>query len=193
MKKILLLLLPGVETMEFSPFFDIFGWNEILGSKDIHLDTAGLFPKCNTSWNLEISSDKTLQEIEMQEYSALIVPGGFGRFDYFSTIHNPTFYNCVQKALEYNLYIVGICTGSILLASTKLFPAYRMTSYLLENERYFKQLEQHNIRSERRAICKDRKVWTSSSPATAIPLAFDLLEVLSSSENRKRIEQIMGF
>lgn len=68
-----------------------------------------------------------------------------------------------------------------------------MTTYLYENGRYSKQLSQYQVEFKNTMICKDDKLWTSSGPSTAIPMAFDLLEELSSRKNRKYIEAIMGF
>ncbi|EHO18930.1 hypothetical protein HMPREF9466_02053 [Fusobacterium necrophorum subsp. funduliforme 1_1_36S] len=68
-----------------------------------------------------------------------------------------------------------------------------MTTYLYENGRYSKQLAGYKVNFQNSIFCKDERVWTSSSPATAIPLAFDLLEELTSHQNRKYIETIMGF
>ncbi|AVQ17576.1 DJ-1/PfpI family protein [Fusobacterium gonidiaformans 3-1-5R] len=193
MKKILLLLLPGVESMEFSPFLDIFGWNEMLGSKDIHLELCTLEKEVSSSWNLNLKVEKQIRNIELRDYIAVVIPGGFGSYHYFDTIENTEFRSFIQKAKKEELYILGICTGSILLASTGYFANKKMTTYLYENGRYSKQLSQYQVEFKNTMICKDDKLWTSSGPSTAIPMAFDLLEELSSRKNRKYIEAIMGF
>ena len=193
MKKILLLCIPGMELMEFAPFVDIFGWNHLLGSKDTLLEIASFSEEINTSWELKLPIPKRIQDIQIQDYVALVIPGGFGRFGYFSEKRNPVFHASIQEALKYNLYLLGICTGSLLLAETELFHHRKMTTYLLEEDRYFKQLKQHQVLGERVPVCKDDKLWTSSAPATAIPMAFDLLEELTSFQNRQYIESIMGF
>lgn len=193
MRKVLLILVPGVESMEFSPFLDIFGWNEMLGSKDLHLEICSLEERISASWNLKLQSELNIKDIELSEYSAVILPGGFGKYHYFETIKNKDFQSLIAGALEQQLYIIGICTGSILLASTGYFEGKRMTTYLYENGRYSKQLAGYKVNFQNSIFCKDERVWTSSSPATAIPLAFDLLEELTSHQNRKYIETIMGF
>jgi len=193
MRKVLLVLVPGVESMEFSPFLDIFGWNEMLGSKDIHLEICSFEKNISTSWNLQIQSELDVKNIKISEYNVLILPGGFGKYCYFETIKHRDFQSLIAKAVEQQLYIIGICTGSILLASTGYFEGKKMTTYLYENGRYSKQLANYSVNFQDSIFCKDGKLWTSSSPATAIPLAFDLLEELTSYQNRKYIETIMGF
>ena len=41
MKKIFLLISQGTEILEVAPFIDIFGWNSIVGKKNIILKTGG--------------------------------------------------------------------------------------------------------------------------------------------------------
>ncbi|EHO18931.1 hypothetical protein HMPREF9466_02054 [Fusobacterium necrophorum subsp. funduliforme 1_1_36S] len=86
MRKVLLVLVPGVESMEFSPFLDIFGWNEMLGSKDLHLEICSLEERISASWNLKLQSELNIKDIELSEYSAVILPGGFGKYHYFEAI-----------------------------------------------------------------------------------------------------------
>ncbi len=188
-----MLLVPGVESMEFSPFLDIFGWNELLGTKDIHLEICSSEKEISTSWNLKIQSDLNIKDIKISEYSALILPGGFGRYHYFEAINHGEFQSLILEAVKQKLYIIGICTGSILLASTGYFEGKKMTTYLYENGRYSKQLAKYKVNFQNNIFCKEEKLWTSSAPATAIPLAFDLLEELTSRQNREYIQKIMGF
>lgn len=197
MKKIVICLLPGFELMEFSPFIDVFGWNRLLGSKDIEVETASFEKTVVSSWGQRLEVNRLFSEVLEREYDALIFPGGFGKYGFFSSLEQdrlePSLFALLEKFQKSQSYILAICTASIYLAASKLFPEKEMTSYLLEEERYFKQLSFYGVKARPEEIVKDDSLWTSSSPATSLRLAFDLLEELSSAENCKKIFSLMGF
>ena len=64
-----MVLVPGVESMEFSPFLDIFGWNEMLGSKDLHLEICSLEERISASWNLKLQSELNIKDIANRHFS----------------------------------------------------------------------------------------------------------------------------
>jgi len=56
-----------------------------------------------------------------------------------------------------------------------------------------KQLADFKAKVVDNHIVVDENIITSSSPATALDVAFKLLEMLSSKENCTKIKKLMGF
>jgi len=195
MKKLILLLLEGCETLEFSPFIDVFGWNEIIGDKNIKIDICGIDGAITTSWGLKIIPNINFQNIKIDpiDYDGIIIPGGFGKYNYFNNLNNPILKNLLNDFEKSKKLIIGICTGSLILGSLGLLNGKLATTYLLDNERYFSQLKNYMAIpiKENMVICDN--IITTSNPASATTVAFYLLELLTSRENMENIKRNMGF
>ena len=63
-----------------------------------------------------------------------------------------------------------------------------MTTYLLDNKRYFNQLKNYNIIPVEEEIVIDNNLLTCSGPGNALELSFRVLEKLTSKENVKIIQ-----
>ena len=81
MKKVLLLLANGFEIYEASVFIDVIGWNYIDGDKSTQLFTCGRTKEVNSTFNQKIIVDYTFDEVDIDEYDALAIPGGFTEYD----------------------------------------------------------------------------------------------------------------
>jgi len=195
MKKLLLLLLEGCESMEFSPFIDVFGWNEIIGDKNIKIDICGLDKTITTSWGLKIVPNINLQNtiIIPQNYFGIIVPGGFGRYNYFNNLENPLLKELLNDFNKLDKLIIGICTGSLILGDLGFLTGKKATTYLLDNERYFSQLKNYKAIPIKENMVIDGNIITSSNPISALKVACYLLEKLSSNENMENIKKNIGF
>ena len=67
----------------------------------------------------------------------------------------------------------------------------KVTTYLLDNKRYFNQLKNYNIIPVEEEIVIDDNFFTCSGPGNALELSFKLLEKLTSSENLKIVKKNM--
>lgn len=193
MRKVLLLLSEGFEALEASAFIDIFGWNNTIGSKDIKLITTSIQTPIKTTWNLEVQTETLLKDIQDNDFQAIIIPGGFGNAGFFQDTKSTLFHDIIKKFHSENKYIVGVCTGAIPLAESGILKGKQATTYLLDNERYFMQLEKHGVIPVKDNIVIDNKIITSSSPGTATEVAFMLLEFLTTKKNSDFIRFNMGF
>ncbi len=196
MKKLLIFLLEGVELFELATFTDIFGWNNIVGTKDIQIETLALTEKIKCTWGGELIANKILdnnflEKLEEENYTALIVPGGFGKNNFFRDKKNENFKKLVKYFVEKDKYIVGICSGVLNLLETNEIKNKKVTTYLLENKRYFNQLKNFEVIPIEEEICVDDKLFTCSGAGNSIELALLLLEELTSKENRKILMENM--
>lgn len=195
MKKILILISQGVEILELSPFIDIFGWNMVVGKKNTTTTTTSIHDIIYCTWNLKIFPQLNLKKenIDLEEYDALVIPGGFGKAGFFSDMKDPIFKNIIQHFNEKNKIIVGICTGVIPLGEAGILKGRRATTYLLDNERYFSQLEKYEAIPIREEIVEDENLITCSGPKNALETAFLLLEKFSDKENCNIVKKNMCF
>lgn len=195
MKKILILISQGVEILEVSPFIDIFGWNMVVGKKNTTTTTTSIHDIIYCTWNLKIFPQLNLKKenIDLEEYDALVIPGGFGKAGFFNDMKDSIFKNVIQHFNEKNKIIVGVCTGVIPLGEAGILKGRKATTYLLDNERYFSQLEKYGAIPVREEIVEDENLITCSGPKNALETAFLLLEKFSDKENCNIVKKNMCF
>ena len=197
MKKIAVFLFEGAELFEIATFTDIFGWNNVVGLKefrDIKLETISYKESIKCTWGGEIKVEKVITEENIAiffDYDALIIPGGFGKANFFEEKNNEIFKKLIKYFSENNKIIVAICSAVINLLETTYIKDKKVTTYLLDNKRYFNQLKNYNIIPIEEEIVIDNNLFTCSGPGNALDLSFRVLEKLSSKENVKIIQNNM--
>lgn len=194
MKKIILFLFEGVEMFEVAAFTDIFGWNNIVGSKDVILETVSYKESVKCSWGGELKVDKVINEkniLEFYNYDALVIPGGFGKYNFFRDKENENFKKLVKFFFENEKYILGICSGVLNLLSSDHIKNKKVTTYLLDNKRYFNQLKNYDVIPVEVEICEDKNLMTCSGAGNAIEMSLRLLENLTNEENKNIIKENM--
>lgn len=194
MKKILLFLFEGVELFEVATFTDIFGWNSIVGTKDIILETVSYKESIGCSWGGELKVNKVVGEGNIEnffEYDVLVIPGGFGKYNFFKDKNNIYFKKLVEHFSVNGKYIFAICSGVLNLISTEYIKNKKLTTYLLDNKRYFNQLKDYEVFPIDVEICQDDKLFTCSGPGNSIDMALKLLEILTDIGNVNHIKKNM--
>ena len=66
-----------------------------------------------------------------------------------------------------------------------------MTTYLLDNKRYFNQLKKYDVIPEEEEIVVDKNIFTCSGPANALDLSLLILERLTLKENVEIVKRNM--
>lgn len=198
MKKILIFLSKGVEILELAPFIDVFGWNSVVGDKEnlIEVKTFSLRENIRCTWTLEIKPQIVIfeeEEIEIDQYDALIIPGGFGMSGFFKDGKDIRIQNIIKKFIEKKKIVIGICTGAILLGEAGVLENKKATTYFLDNERYFKQLNNFKAIPTKEKIVKDENIFTTANPESALEMAFILLEILTNKKNMDLVKLNMGY
>ena len=197
MKKIAVFLFEGAELFEIATFTDIFGWNNVVGLKeyrDIKLETISYKESIKCTWGGEIKVEKVITEENIAiffDYDALIIPGGFGKANFFEEKNNEIFKKLIKYFSENNKIIVAICSAVINLLESGYIKDKKVTTYLLDNKRYFNQLKNYTVIPVEEEIVIDNNLFTCSGPGNALELAFKLLEKLTSKENLKTVKENM--
>ena len=197
MKKIVLFLFEGAELFEIASFTDIFGWNNIVGLKefrDIELEIISYKESVKCTWGGEIKVEKVITEENIEKffnYDILVIPGGFGKANFFKEKNNEIFKKLIKYFSENNKIIIAICSAVINLLESGYIKNKKVTTYLLDNKRYFNQLKNYNIIPVEEEIVIDNNLFTCSGPGNALDLSFRVLEKLTSNENVNIIKDNM--
>ena len=197
MKKIILFLFEGAELFEIASFTDIFGWNNIVGLKefrDIELEIISYKESVKCTWGGEIKVEKVITEENIEKffnYDILVIPGGFGKANFFKEKNNEIFKKLIEYFSENNKIIVAICSAVINLLESGYIKNKKVTTYLLDNKRYFNQLKNYNIIPIEEEIMEDDNLLTCSGPGNALELSFRVLEKLTSKENVEIVKKNM--
>ena len=199
MKKIVIFLFEGAELFEIASFTDIFGWNNVVGLKeyrDIKLETISYKESIKCTWGGELRAEKIITEDNVEDffdYDVLIIPGGFGKANFFEEKNNKIFKKLTKHFSENNKIIVAICSAVINLLESAYIKDKKVTTYLLDNKRYFNQLKNYNVIPVEEEIVEDNNLFTCSGPGNALELSFRLLEKLSSKKNLEIVKKNMFF
>jgi len=193
MKNVLLLLANGFETYEASVFIDVIGWNLVDGDKSTRLTSCGNTKEVVTSFGQKMIVDYTIEEINISEFDALAIPGGFEEYGFYTDAYSNEFKDLIIEFNNQNKPIASICVAALCVGNTGILRNRTATTYHGNEDTRQNQLRAQGAIVLNQPIVVDDNVITSWNPSTAITVALLLLEKLTSKENAHYIRQIMGF
>jgi 4-methyl-5(b-hydroxyethyl)-thiazole monophosphate biosynthesis len=192
MKKVLLLLADGFEIYEASAFIDVIGWNLLEGDKSTQLFTCALKKEIKSTFNQRFIVDFTIDQVNIEEYAALAIPGGFEEYGFYKDAYYPDFLDVIRKFENQQKTIASICTGALPVAESNILQNRNGTTYNLNPVRQ-NALRDKLVNVLNQPIVEDGNIITSWNPSTAMDVAFLLLEKLTSKENTNKVKRLMGF
>lgn len=193
MKKVLLLCAKGFETMEFSVFVDVMGWASTTYGCDIGVVTCGLTEQVMSSFNVPVITDVTIDSVNVHDYDALAVPGGFEEFGYYEEAYSPEFLGLIRTFNESGKTIASVCVGALPLAKSGILAGKSATTYHLNNGCRQEQLRGFGVSVVNKPIVISDNVITSYCPQTAPHVAFELLGRLAGEEMKLTVMRAMGY
>ncbi|EGW38791.1 DJ-1/PfpI family protein [Desulfosporosinus sp. OT] len=191
--KTLLLLAKGFETMEFSVFVDVLGWARNDYGCDVQVETCGFKKEVTSTFNIPILVDRTIDDINVDEYDALAIPGGFEEFGFYEEAYDEKFLNLIREFDAKGKIIATICVAALPLGKSGVLKNRKATTYHLKNGYRQKQLAEFLVDVIDEPIVVDKNIITSYCPETASGVAFKLLELLTSKEHMEVVKNAMGF
>jgi 4-methyl-5(b-hydroxyethyl)-thiazole monophosphate biosynthesis len=191
--KILLLLAKGVEMIEASAFIDVFGWNKHYNNTKTEIVTCGLRRELHSTFNIPIQVDLVIDEVRVDEYDALAIPGGFEDYGFYEDAYDEKFLDIIRKFNEEGKVIASICVGALPIGKSGILQGRKGTTYHLMDRRRQKQLESFGVKVVNEPVVIDKNIITSWCPSTATDVALKLLELLTSEEESCKTREIMGF
>jgi len=179
--------------MEFSPFIDVIGWANTDYGHNIKIDICGFTKKVNSSFNVTILTNLLIDEVNIENYDALAIPGGFEEYDFYKEAFDEKFLNLIREFDKNNKIIASVCVGSLPIGKSGVLKNRKATSYHLNNGQRQKQLADFGVNVINESIVVDKNIISSYCPETAPHVAFKLLEILTSTQEMQKIKSAMGF
>ena len=193
-KTVLLFAPQGFEDLEVTTFTDIIGWTRVLKEvQSVDLVITAFKRNVCSKHNLTIKAHKLLDEVKVNDYDALIIPGGFNDSGY-TEAYDKKVLTLIKKAHKNGAIIVAMCVGSLPVAKTGILKGKRATTYSLSKRHdNFQILRDYGaITTKKRIVVSDR-IITNRGPVTSIEVAFKLLEMLNGKKDMGRIKKALMF
>jgi len=191
--KVLVFLAKGFETMEFSVFIDIMGWARNDYGIDISVVTCGFQKKVISTFNISVIVEKTINEIDVNDFDALAIPGGFEEYGFYEEAYDERFLSLIREFNKQGKIIATICVAALPVGKSGVLNGRRATTYYLRDAYRQKQLKEFGVNIVNEPIVIDKNIITSCCPETAPRVAFQLLEKLTSAEQMETVRKAMGF
>lgn len=191
-KRVLLLLPQGSEALEAAAFIDVFGWHQVLGKNTFNVVTCSARETVELSFGQAMLAQTLPQDIKATDYAALALPGGFGRYGYYAEACREPYLSLIRDFHAQEKPIAAVCTGAVVLAQAGILAGRRATTYGREPG-WREQLTALGAIFEDTPLVQDGHIITSQNPASAVPVALTLLQMLAGPEEREYIQREMGF
>jgi 4-methyl-5(b-hydroxyethyl)-thiazole monophosphate biosynthesis len=192
-KKVLLFLSQGFEAYEASAFTDVFGWSRESGLESVDLITSGLRPKINCYWNLIVQPELPFDQIDVDDFDALAIPGGAGDAGFYEDAYDDRFLNLIREFDNKGKLIAAICVAALPIGKSGVLKNRNATTWDLNEGARRKQLADFGANVQDKQLVIDKNIITSTGPATSIDVAFKLLEMLTDAQNVTEIKKNMRF
>jgi 4-methyl-5(b-hydroxyethyl)-thiazole monophosphate biosynthesis len=193
MKRVLLLIPHGAEVYETAAFHDVLGWASAEGCETIEVVTAGLQPEVTCTFGLRILPDALIGDLRLVDFDALALPGGFEEYGFYEEAFSTTVGEVIRDFDRRSKPIASICVGALPVAHSGVLTGRTATTYHLGDGRRRRQLAGYDVDVLDQPIVRDGNVLTSTAPATAVDVAFTLVEILTGRANADHIRSLMGF
>ena len=191
MKKVLLLLANGFEFFEASVFIDVMGWNMEEGDCSTKLYVCGVTKEIKSAFDHKLIADYQIDEVNVNEFDALAIPGGFEVYDFYNDAYSDKFLDLIREFRANDKIIASICAGALPLGKSGILRGKNGTTYRSTVRRG--ALKNFGVNVLDQPIVIDDNMITSWNPSTAAGVAFLLLEMLTTQENAEKVKQLMGF
>lgn len=160
---------------------------------DTQIVTCGFREEIVTTFDVKLKVDLLIDDVVLEEYDALAIPGGFGNYGFYEDAYNEKFLDLIRAFNDAGKYIATVCVASLPLGKSGILVGKRATTYHLMEGRRQRQLEAFGAIIDEDPIVTDGNIISSWCPSTAAGVAFKLLELLTSKEDADEIRTIMGY
>lgn len=191
--KVLVLCASGFETMEFSVFIDVMGWAKVDFGCPVETVTCGFTRSVTSAFGVPITVDKLLDEVDVSDYAALAIPGGFAEYGFYEEAYDPRFSQLIREFHMQGKPVASVCVGALAVGKSGILQGKKATTYHLNGGRRQKQLTEFGVNVVNERVVVDDRIITSYCPETAPDVAFALLEMLQGTETMQVIRAAMGY
>lgn len=179
--------------MEFSPFIDVMGWARNDFGFDIHVDICGFTKTVNSTFGVTINSDILIDNVKVEDYDALVVPGGFEEYDFYKEAYDEKTLELIRTFDQFHKFIASVCVGALPIAKSGVLNNRKATTYHFKDGYRRDELASLGAILGDKWLVVDDNIITSSCPKTAVDVAFQLLEMLISKDKAAQVKEAMGY
>jgi len=167
----LMLLTTGFEEIEAMTTIDI------LRRCDVKVTVAGLVPEpVDGAHKIRIIPDISIEEINLHDFDAVILPGGAP--GYQNLRDDQRVIQIVKAAFEQGKIVAAICGAPAVLSDAEIIKGKKCTIYPGMEE----ELKKGGGLPQKDIVVIDDNIVTSKGPATALPFALALAEIMTGKE-----------
>jgi 4-methyl-5(b-hydroxyethyl)-thiazole monophosphate biosynthesis len=193
-KKVLLFLSEGFEAYEASAFIDVIGWSRETNFEPVDLVTTGFRTEYKCYWNLIAKPEILFDQIKIDDYDALAIPGGSPAAGFFDDVYDERFLKLIREFDKQNKIIASICVAALPVGKSGVLKNRKATTWdLNDTTDRRKELADFGAIVLDKQLVIDDNIITCTGPAPALDVAFTLLEKLTSVENVKKVKKNMRF
>ena len=156
--KVLLLCAKAFETMEFSVFIDVMGWARESFGNDVYVHTCGFHKNVVSTFGVQIQVDVLIDDIDVNDYDALAIPGGFREFGFKEEAFHPKTQNLIRTFHEQGKPIATVCVAAFALAESGILKGRRATVYHLDEGKTQKELAEYGVYVENKPVVVDENI-----------------------------------
>lgn len=146
-----------------------------------------------STFGVPIIVDKTLDEINVEEYDALAIPGGFEEFGFYQEAFDERVMALIREFNRQEKLIASVCVGALPLGKSGILQGRKATTYHLKNACRQKQLAEFGAVVTNERIVVDGNIMTSYCPETAADVAFELLKRLIGFDKMIIVKHAMEY
>jgi protein deglycase len=190
-KRVLILLADGFEVMEAACFTELFGWASIYGDTRFDQLSVGLRSPVRPTFGFDVLAEKLLDEVDVDDFDALVIPGGFGDAGFYEEALSEPFLNVIRSFDKRQAPIAAVCVSALSLAAAGVLKGKKATVYHQVGGTRKTELESYGAIFVDEPLVIDGHLMTSTGPGTGIELALALLECLSSRELAQELRERM--
>ena len=189
----LVFLAKGFETMEFSVFIDIMGWARNDYGHDTQVITCGFQKQVISTFNIPVIVDTLIDEIDVDHYDALAIPGGFEEFGFYEEVYSSQFLQLIQEFNAKGKIIATVCVAALPVGKSGVLKNRKATTYHLDDGTRQNQLRDFGVEVLNEPVVVDKNIITSYCPETAAHVAFKLLEMLTTKKDMEIVKSAIGY
>lgn len=142
---------------------------------------------------MTVKPEISFDEIKVNDYDALAIPGGFEEAGFYEDAFNERFLQLIREFDEQKKIIAAVCVAAIPIGKSGVLKGRKGTTYDLLNGKRRKQLESFGVLMQDQSIVIDDNIITSTGPSTGLAVAFTLLEMLTDKANVNEVKRNMRF
>ena len=191
--KVLVFCASGFETMEFSVFIDVMGWAKVDFGYPVETVTCGFTPVVTSAFGVPITVDKLLDEVDVSDYAALAIPGGFAEYGFYEEAYDERCSRLIRAFHQQGKPVASVCVGALAVGKSGILRGRKATTYHLNDGRRQKQLAEFGVNVVNERVVVDDNIITSYCPETAADVAFTLFGMLCGQERMQVVRTAMGY